>query len=220
MELLSIRTARFIGTISTAELNPRGLSVYPSLIDGLTEKYGFLVSPGEDDVFDEEKGITFEDGAWNNIAIDKITIFSDGIVLDTRSSTKDSEAIFNEALEWASASYGLTYVPEMVSRRRYISEIIFRSSVGLNHLNPDIEGFNSKVSTTLNKFTDLDVKFELSSIGFHYDTSEVKFAVAPLKIERLENSGYSENKYYSVAPLPTEEHLGVVKEFETLLTQS
>ena len=194
--------------------------IYPSLIDGLAEKYGFLVSPGEDDVFDEEKGIVFEDGAWNNIAIDSVTIFSDGIVIDTRSSTTDSEAIFNEALEWASTSYGLTYKPEMVSRKRCVSEVVIRSVAALSGLNRGLEIFSDQLSAALNNFANIDTKFELNSVGFHYDASELKIATAPFKIERLENVAYSDNKYYSVAPLPTEEHLRLLEEFEMILTQS
>lgn len=219
MKLLSIATARFIGAISTMELNPRGLLVYPALIEGLIDKYGFLVSPDEDEVFDEQKGINFEDGAWNNIAIDKVTIFSDGIVVNTRSSTSDAEAIFNEALEWASASYGLTYQPQMVSKRRYVSELVFHSEARLDGLNSKLHSFNDQVSDTLMKFTDLNAKFELSGVGFHYDNSDLKISVTQFRIERLENSPYAENKYYSIAPLPTDEHLRLLEEFETILSK-
>jgi hypothetical protein len=218
MELLSIRTARFIGAISTSELNPRGLLVYPTLIDGLVERYGFLVAPDENAVFDEEAGIVFEDGAWNNVAIDKVTIFTDGIVIDTRSTTKDSEAIFEEALTWAAASYGLTYKPEMVSRRVYVSEIVFRTQGVLGSLNAKLDPLAERLSGLLKQYSGFAVKHEVTSIGFHYDHTDSKFTPASFRVERLENSPFSQNKYYSSAPVPTEDHIALLEEFEAILS--
>ena len=212
MELLSVGTARFIaGGISTSELNPRGLLVYPALIEGMKKKYGFVASPNIQDTLDESKGIVFQDGAWNNIAIDKVTIFDDGIVVDTRSSTSDSEAIFEEALLWAAESFGLTYKPEMILHRRYVSELVVRTNVSLNSLNSRLAAFGAKLSKSLSKFTTLTVEFELASLAFHYDGSAAKTSVAPFKLEKLDNSAYTENKYYALAPLPTEEHLKLLE---------
>jgi hypothetical protein len=218
MELLAIRTARFVGVISTEELNPRGLLVYPSLIDGLVDRYDFDVYPGEEDPLDESKGIVFEDGAWNGISIAKVSIFGGFIGVETRSSTKDSEAIFNEALEWASESFGLTYKPAMVSKRAYLSEIIFRSEKNLNSLNPAFQSFGAKLSKALKTHTGVTTDYELGGIVFGYDTSMVKNSYSPFRIERLEGSEFYENKYYSGSPLPTEEHVEFLEDFEKLLT--
>lgn len=220
MELLAVRTARFIAAISIEELNPRGLAIYQSLVEGLTDKYNFSIPPNEDEPYDETKGITFEDGEWNGFAIDKITIFPDGIVIETRSSTADSEAIFDEAIVWASESLGLTYKPEMVTRRVYISELIFRTDVALNNLNPILQQFSEKISNAVKRETGFAYNFEPSGILFHYDASETKTSVTPFRIERLDNTAYSANKYYSIAPLHTEEHLKLLEEFEAILSKS
>ena len=220
MELLAVRTARFIGAISTEELNPRGLAIYQSLVDGLVDKYSFSIPPDEDEPYDENKGIVFEDGLWNGFAIDKLTILPDGIIIDTRSSTTDSETIFNEAIQWASESLGLTYKPEMVSRKVYVSELVIRSEVGFNSLNPSLQSFTEKLSKTVNFFAQSMPGYELSGVIFNCDTSEIKPSIAPFKVERLVNASYSENKYYAVAPLPTEEHLQLLEEFEAILSKS
>jgi len=220
MQLLAVRTARFIAAISTEELNPRGLVIYPSLIDGLVDRYNFDTYPEGDDELDETKGISFENGNWNGILIDAVTIFSDGIIVNTRSSTKDSEAIFNEAMQWASESIGITYSPSMISRKIFVSEFILRSEVALSGLNPALQAFSKKVSDTLTTYTKLKLNYEFNGAIFHYDQWATKTSVAPFKIERLENSDYSENKYYSVAPLPTEEHLKLLEEFEDILSAS
>lgn len=145
--------------------------------------------------------------SFNPPLIDKVTIFSDGIIVDTRSSTKDSEAIFNEAMNWASESLGLTYRPDMVSRKVYVSEFVVRSEAALNNLNPALQAFSTKLSKTINHYAGITSKYELSGISFNYDSSQDRTSIPPFRIERLENPAYQENKYYTGAPLPTDEHL-------------
>jgi hypothetical protein len=204
--------------IPAIELNPRGSLILSSLIVGLAALYSFDLSPGEDDELDTDKGIVFERGAWEDVAIEKLTIYSDGIIVDTRSSTTDSEKIFEESLEWASEAFGLTYQPEMVTKRIYISEVVVRAEKPLNALNPGLEAFSREISKSFKTFTGIDVNHELSNVGFHYDASEMKTPIAPFKFERLEDAPHSLNKYFSVAPLPTEEHLRLLEEFEKLLS--
>jgi hypothetical protein len=220
MQLLAVRTARFIAAITTEELNPRGLVIYPSLIEGLIAKYDFDTYPDDDAELDETKGIVFENGNWNGILIDIVTIFGDGIVIDTRSSTKDSEAIFNEAMEWASKSVGITYSPDMVSRKIYVSELVLRSEVGFNSLNPALESFSEKLSNTIGLYAGQVSNYTLNGVTFSYDSSHLNTSVAPFRIDRLEKAAYSENKYYAVAPLPTEEHLKLLEEFEAILSNT
>jgi hypothetical protein len=218
MELLSIRTARFVAGILTAELNPRGLAIYPALIAGLVGKYNFVGFPNEGEVLDESKGIVFEDGEWNNISIDRARILDEAIVIETRSSTNDSESIFEETLQWAADSFGLTYKPEMITRKLYVSEVYFRSEKSLCSLNPALQGFGEKLTNSMKEHTNTSFNYEMSGLSFYYDSSTIKIAPAPFKIERLETAGYSENKYYSLAPLPTEVHLDLLKEFEKSLS--
>jgi len=220
MELLAVRTARFIAAISTEELNPRGLVVYPSLIEGLVDRYNFDTYPSGDDELDEMAGVVFENGNWNGTLISKVTIFSNGIVIDTRSSTRDSEAIFNEAMQWVSESIGLTYRPSMVTSKLYVSELIVRTKAILNNLNPALQSFSENLSKSINAHTRLNAKYGLSGLIFHFDTSTIKVAPPPFTIEPLGEVVYSENKYYSTAPMPTEEHLEFLEELETILTKS
>ncbi len=220
MQLLAVRTARFIAAITTEELNPRGLVIYPSLIEGLIAKYDFDTYPDDDAELDETKGIVFENGNWNGILIDRVTIFGDGIVIDTRSSTKDSEAIFDEAMQWASESVGITYSPNMVSRKIYVSELVLRLEVGFNSLNPALQSFCEKLSSTVNSYAGLTANYGLNGVTFNYDTSHLNTSIAPFRIDRLENTAYSENKYYAVAPLQTDEHLELLEEFENILSNS
>lgn len=218
MELLAVRTARFVPAIALEEMNPRGLTVYPLLIPGLVEKYGFAKYPTEQSDLDESKGVTFEDGDWNGKSIDKISFFNDFMIVDMRSSTTDSEAFFYETMEWARETFGITFKETMVTQKAYLSEVIFNSDVELNKLNKLLEGLAKSISSALSEATGSVFQYETAGFSLYYDTSRTKTTYAPFRFERLDNSSYEERKYYSSAPLPTDIHLKMIEEVEKIIS--
>jgi hypothetical protein len=217
MELLAVRLARILAFVSTEELNPRGLYVLPSLAQGLVERYGFLNYPQKNEDYDEQKGIKFEDGRWHNIAIDRVAIFSNGVAVDTRSSTDDSEKILNEAMAWAVDSFGLAYKPEMVTRRIFVSELVFSTKVSLNGLNPALKGLGDRIAKVILDTFGQKSASEVGGLAFTYDIQNAKIPIAPLRIERLEDTPFEENKFYSIAPLRTNQHIEFLNDFEAAL---
>src|SRR5205809_2735919 len=100
MKLGAILIARAIGYFEVLDLDPRGRLYYPTLVEALIKRYEFAKFPKAADDFDESKGIEFHDGRWEDIAIDKMIIYSTGILIDTRSSTSDSRKLLESALVW------------------------------------------------------------------------------------------------------------------------
>ncbi len=68
-----------------------------------------------------------------DINIDKLSVFSNGIVIETRSSTSDCNKVLEDVLEFAEETLGAQIRP---SRRNYISQIVFSSELRLPELNP------------------------------------------------------------------------------------
>src|SRR5438105_15860751 len=101
MELLAVRLARFVTFFPTEELNPRCRSLGNDFLPAFIERYEFRKYPEKPDDFDGEKGMKFELGRWNDVAIIQLVLYNGGIVVDTKSSTEDSEAILKDALVWA-----------------------------------------------------------------------------------------------------------------------
>jgi hypothetical protein len=59
--------------------------------------------------------------------------------------------------------------------------------------------------------------FEPTAILINADLSQAKIGPAIFSVERRADIPFSENIYFSSAPLRTSEHLDVVKEFEASL---
>lgn len=217
MELLAVRLARLIAYFPTEEINPRGRALIPDVTSALIERYSFNGYPQKFEDFDWDKGISFIDGRWNDINIDRLALYNNGMLVDTASSTDDSVAFLTDALTWAAESFGLTYRPDMMNRKTYVSELLFRSETPLKTLNPALESLAAKLSESVSHIAGQEVAYDTVSLALNFDMLLTKSPLAPFRIERLSEAQYTENKYYSIAPLPTDVHIKFLEEFESAL---
>jgi hypothetical protein len=219
MQLLAVRTARVLAFFNAEELNPAGRAIAHDYLKGFIERYGFLKYPQKIEDMDEDKGIHFETGKWNNIGIERVALFSWGVVVDTNASTDTSEAILKDILDWGAEKFGTSNRPDLITRKAYLSELIFTSDISLNAINPKIQALSSKITDSISKHFHQQLDYEIGGIALHFDTRHSKQLFAAFKVERLENTPYPDNKYYSGAQLPTKEHIALLNEFEAALRE-
>ena len=119
MEVLAVRTARVVAYLNAEELNPQGRSLAHDFMRAFVERYAFVKQPTTpDEILDtQNKGITFEVGKLNDIAIQRLVLFDWGIVVETSSSTDDSEFVLNDMLDWGAKTFGLSNRPSLITRR-------------------------------------------------------------------------------------------------------
>ncbi len=216
MELLGVRTARLLTFFPTDEINPRGRSLIHEVIPAFVERYKFLKYPQKFEDFDETKGIRFDSGVWNDLEV-TIVLYNNGVMVDTRSSTDDSERILEDALTWAADTFGLVYKPDMLTRKAYLSELDLKCQTPLDALNPKLEAFVNKLSHLVGQQTGHTFDYKAAALWLNFDTAFNKGPGGAFRVERLVDIPFSENKYYSSAPLPTNTHLEFLEEFEAIL---
>jgi len=219
MELLAIRLARFVLYISTEEINPRGRVFIPDVPDALVERYKFVKRPMTLDDYDETKGITFEGGRWNDISIDRLVMYRNGFMLDTRSSTNDSEKILNDVLKWGSDTFGFVINIPTKPRKLYASEVLFHSDISIDLINSEIYALAARATERVHEWLGQKTPYQTFGISFSTDSFIEKFAPPPFRIERLLDAPFTDNKYFSTAPLPTNEHLQFLTDFESALAR-
>ena len=93
MELAAIQLARIVQFSELNELDPRGRIRFVDVVPALVEHYGFQKYPQKHDDLDEAKGIEFIDGKLKDKNITKLVLYNSALVVETRSSTRDSEQI-------------------------------------------------------------------------------------------------------------------------------
>jgi hypothetical protein len=214
MKLLSVNLARSIWSCNVFEFNPKGKSLYP-VAPSLVGLYKFKSFPPPAQIPEFAKGIKFQDGEFKNSEGEVInvtlTVHNNGLVVDTRSSTKDSDAFLTEMLNRLSKEFGLLNHEQIISRKMYLSNLYVTIDKSLELINPRLKEISKYLSDTFS------YPFEAATLHFWPE----QFANQPRFVfERQANVPFAENKYYSSAPLQTDQHLELLNKFEDILSSS
>lgn len=214
MKLSAILLARVLAYVEVYDLSPRGKIFYPDIIPDIVKRYKFQKFPKTIEDLDESKGIEFLEGKSGDTLILKFAVFNTLLVLETRSSTDDSRRILEEMLGWGAERFKLSYYEGMIKRFAYVSDLTFQSDVPLLNFNRVLANLSEKTSKALSEIWQEPVQYEpvLQTIG--HDPLTRKYGIAPFTITHRAEARFSENKYFSEAPLPTDLHLKFLEEYE------
>ena len=218
MELAAVLSASAMAWVESNDLNPRGKVFYPDLVKAIVARYNFQKFPEKLEDFDESKGVTFTSGRLGDSVIEQVAIYTYGIVLNTRVSTQESKRLLEEALQWGSTELGLVYKPSMIRRWQYSSQVTFYSKVPLTGVHSALQRLADGVTKGVTEATGENLKYELTSLVIGYDQLARKHALGGFSIQRRDNTPFSDNKYFSDAPLPTDVHIKLLEQFEADLS--
>jgi hypothetical protein len=216
MQKLSYISGRTTWLFDIADLNPKGKNIIPDILDWLKETYHFQEAP-EFPPKEENQGLVFKRGEFQTqeefFVEVGLTLFNDGLVASSSSSTEDAEKFLADVMKTASSEFSLTFDVGMIRKTLYLSELVIKLDYPLSNLNPRLADFSKKLSSLLP-----DVNpFSAGGISFWTDSTFAVTKTAPFFLERKLNAPFSENKYISKAPIPTQQHLTMLEEFEELL---
>ncbi len=214
MELSAVILARVLAYVESFDLNPQGKLYFPDVVKALVERYNFQKFPQTLEEFDESKGVEFYEGRAGNKVIQKFVIWNTLLVLETRSSTADSKQILDEMLTWGVEKFGLNYKSDMIKHFAYISNLSFYSDVPLLSVNPALTSLATKTSQALSEIWQEPIHYEAVNFQLGHDPTVRKYGVAPFSITRRAEAKFSENKYFSEAPLPTDIHIRLLEQYE------
>jgi len=214
MDLTSILLARAMAWVEPIDLNPMGAVFYPELTKALIARYNFQKFPQKLEDFDESKGVTFGVGRLGEAVIEQLVIYTYGIVLDTRISTQESRRLLEEAFEWGRKELGFTYRPDMVKRWQYASQVTFRSTAQMTGASSAVERLAASVAKNVADVMGENLKYDLAILSVDYDQLTRKHPLGRFSIQRRDNTPFSESKYFSDAPLPTDIHIRLLEQFE------
>jgi len=210
----AIILGRVLGFIEIADLISGGKISFPELVQRLAERYSFQKFPKTFDELELAKGIEFLEGTSGEYPIQKFVIWDTLLVLETRVNTSVSKAILEEILLWGSKELGINYKPGSIKRFAYISDVTFFSDAPLLTLHAAINNLAIRSSAELSRIWQESVKYEPIVIRLGHDPTVRKNPIAPFSIEHRAEARFSENKYFSEAPLPTNVHLEMLEQFE------
>lgn len=215
MELLSVGTAKVAWFFDFGEFNPQGKDVLIDLVDWLKDTYSFEKFPNSlTDMNPETKALDFKIGrfeAREEVFITvELSIYSDAVIANSWSSTRETEAFLDDVFSRAAKEFHLNYHPKLIRRKTYLSEVHMRCDHALSTLNPKIKEVTNRIASLAGRSCDL------SGVAFWFDPM-VAPDMAVFKFERKAKTAFTEDRYFSSAPLQTKDHLSVLEDLEKLL---
>ncbi|MGD1071039.1 MAG: hypothetical protein ABSB15_12945 [Bryobacteraceae bacterium] len=232
MKLIHAKLARSIWLFDIRDMNPKGKDILRDLVSWIKDNYDFAIAPDPENPIANAAprattvapkvegipGLTFQRGSFQAeeavyLAIDSLTIYDDGIVVDSASSTEDADKFALDLLTGATQQFALAYDAETVRKRLYLSELVVRSDINLTSLNPALPAFAERISAPFSGTPGMP--FTVGGLSFWSDT-DGSGKQRMVRFERQAGRSLGENRYYSDAPMETRTHFEMLEEFERL----
>jgi hypothetical protein len=221
VKIENIISAKSSWFMDVRKLNPRGRNLYKVIIPQLLQWYGFT-APKEP--FDENAGVQFvngefspsEDGRNGDLTGVSVTVYFNGLLAQTSTSTEESDRFIGQALARLFKEGIIDFDLSFVKSRRYQSELVVRSERPIKL--PGLQKFCSTLTSMAYPESN-ESMFETSGIIFDTDveTLGLNRKRPQFTLERKIDVPWSENLYYSQAPLQTQQHINALDELEGML---
>ena len=215
MRLLGVRMARSIWIIPQYFLNPKGLFLRPAALQ-LKDRYQFLKSPFDNNTIGTQE-IKYENGAFTDkagtpIHVDSLVLHPNGIVVDTRASTDAGDALLTDIGNWLAKDFGLPAFTDLPVKRLYASELNIFLEKPPTFFNPKLKPFVDAVSATIADDATGPADFMMMQLTTDQTRSP---SPSTFRIDREVSTSFSENRYYSYAPIATSAHIKLLQLLES-----
>jgi len=196
----------------------------PEIAQKIKDRYEFVVSPKNEDLLPpspeaagQPKGAEFRHGRMKNaegraVIIQQLSVFQDGLVADTTTSTEDSDLFLRDLTEWSESEISARVI---LGRRLYVSHLEFQTAVPLEIYAPSFGSVGNEVTALLHGYGLEAAPYQFSVVTLNIDhIGTVPPQPAPFHLERRANVPFKDNMWFSQAPLKTKDHIKVLYNLE------
>jgi hypothetical protein len=220
MRLISTEHGQVLQKFIIDEVRPPSGLYLPDILRGMAERYAFVTLPNLQDVLKE--GAKFSQGRFisgaRTIEIKLLGLFSDGI-LAVAWNTEDATIVLEDMMSWAMDHFGFRQ-PVTSEPRQFVSSVVVEFESSLDNTLEAFQQLKNDFSTQLHASYGWLVEIESARVALACDPTKLPpLRTAELIIERRAGQPFSQNRYFSSAPLSTGAHLGLLDKFEQLLTK-
>ena len=219
MTIISVLLARSIRLLKV--IGPPGGLYMLDAVKLLKDKYGFLQVPTTLAEFKNEGGgVSFKHGKYTidegaktrDIVIDDFVVYSNAIVVETKSTTDDSDLILDDITAFAADALNMKAVPGQAIEKMYISNVEVLLNEDFNKFFPRFDVVSTAVHGCLSKYGTNVPPFESLGLAMFFDqTKLLKSLLANFRIERREGESFEKSIFFSSAPLKTADHFAVLE---------
>jgi hypothetical protein len=213
MELVGIENSRII--FLTLVHRPSGQVYLPEAAAKLVQRYSFAKYPSLEELLKATQ--SFSMGTFKGVQIQDFSIYSDGVIVSSRSDTDILDAFLDDLFAWIASELGLVPVITDRPEKHYESTLVVKSETDLvlatKPAKDVVDAFNR---IWHKKYFETD--YAHSGFLLHCDASQFKGRRNPMHfvVERRLGVPFDQNLFFSTAPLSTKDHLDFLARLEDL----
>jgi len=214
MKLLSIEMSRLTALFNLTRA--AGQLYLPAAVSAITEKYAFVGVPRSLEDLTSDR-IDLTQGQFQGNAIDSLEIYSDGIVIASKSNTDFIDDFFVDLCDWMAHELGLSMIKTHSIDRIYDSNLIVEANENILKPLEALSVIGNIIDSELKTNCGLDVKFKPFGMSLASDRTQ-NSALKPttFRLERRIETEFSLHQFMSTAPLTTKQHMRALEELEAL----
>lgn len=209
MELFSIEFTQITNMIRLDR--DSGRIYVPDLARFFNEQYGFNYIPANDSTIDQTS-MEFRTGKFEDHQIDKLSIFNDGFLVNSRVNTNILQAFVDEAVAAVKARFSLVERGIDEPQTVYDSHILVRGEFAIASKLSQLGVLTGeKINSCLERYG-VSQEYEISGFMMQSDPGiPQKLRTSRFSIDRRINVPFEKNLYFSEAPLRTDDHLDLIR---------
>ena len=211
MRLLEIEISRAIRFLQIEQIEPLSKSV-ANVARDLEREYGFYEGPRKVEDFDYSKGIVYRHGEFEGRIIDRFVVYNNGVLAETTADTSVAAAFIESVSAWVTRETGAIIRPGSIPGKPYFSALTVECS-------PLVGSVMKALSTLPREIRDRLISYDIPDLpvdfwGFIIAPDPASGVEWSFRFERRVGKPFSDNCFYSTAPLTTADHLALLESLE------
>ena len=183
----------------------------------LSHRYNFASYPSSYNDLSGDR-IDFRHGEFEGSAIESLEIYSDGIVITSRSDTDFIDKFFADFCQWIDDDLGLSMIKTHSIDRVYESNLIVEAERNILMPLEELSKISQLIENDLKEISGLEVQFEPYGWTIAADqTHNPSLKPTAFRVERRLGIEFSMEQFATSAPLKTKQHLDVLEKLESLM---
>lgn len=219
MELKSIIGSQVIRLMAISPSQEKPTS-FLSFLKKVEDQFYFLQGPRLHTDYNLKKGITFFKGEFEGFLIERLSLFTNGILCELPATTDAGDAFLDKLLTWGNLEFNAFPNYSGSNPHFYESAIEIHADINLAQSFKKYSSIETGISTALQKYGQRSAEFKPFGFRLHCDTTKLgenDLFPSAFTFEHRANHPFSSNLFYSSAPLRTDDHLSALQALERAL---
>ena len=187
----------------------------PDMLDKIQQRYDFVESPNTLSDWNPQNGIKFKHGKFEDTAIAEFSLYRDGVIANASAPVEVIERFVDDAIKWTEQALQAKEISSLPSVKLFDSQVVVQCAIDFGSTLKKIEVLGNNISSLLARYGTPTKPYTISGIQLHNDVPDAgMYQCSKFTFERSIQTPFSQNLYFSIAPLRSKDHLDLLRLLE------